>query len=76
MERAAWTDERIDHLSHRVDLGFERMDRDIRDLRADLGGEIAELRMILLRFGGRMMIALSGVIIALIGVIAAVLTTG
>lgn len=28
-----WTDERLDDLAHKVDAGFERVDRDIRDLR-------------------------------------------
>jgi hypothetical protein len=28
-----WTDERLDDLAHKVDAGFERLDRDIRDLR-------------------------------------------
>jgi hypothetical protein len=33
MERTMWTDERLDDLAHKVDVGFERVDRDIRDLR-------------------------------------------
>ncbi|HYP54719.1 MAG TPA: hypothetical protein VEQ41_00235 [Solirubrobacterales bacterium] len=33
MERTMWTDERLDDLSKKVDAGFERVDRDIRDLR-------------------------------------------
>jgi hypothetical protein len=32
-ERTMWTDERLDDLAHKVDAGFERLDRDIRDLR-------------------------------------------
>ncbi len=28
-----WTDERLDDLAHKVDAGFERVDRDIRELR-------------------------------------------
>jgi hypothetical protein len=28
-----WTDERLDDLAQKVDAGFERLDRDIRDLR-------------------------------------------
>ena len=28
-----WTDERLDDLAQKVDAGFERVDRDIRDLR-------------------------------------------
>ena len=33
MERTMWTDERLDDLAQRMDAGFERVDRDIRDLR-------------------------------------------
>jgi hypothetical protein len=33
MERSIWTDERLDDLARRMDAGFERVDRDIRDLR-------------------------------------------
>jgi len=33
MERTMWTDERLDDLAKKVDAGFERVDRDIRDLR-------------------------------------------
>jgi hypothetical protein len=33
MERTMWTDERLDDLSRRMDAGFDRVDRDIRDLR-------------------------------------------
>jgi hypothetical protein len=28
-----WTDERLDDLARKMDAGFERVDRDIRDLR-------------------------------------------
>jgi hypothetical protein len=48
MERTAWTDERLDDFSHRMDAGFERVDRDIRDLRTEMregfGGVRAEMR--------------------------------
>jgi hypothetical protein len=80
MERAAWTDERLDDLSRRMDAGFERVDADIRELRAelrtemaglraDLGGRIDALQVTLVRVGG-------GVIVGLVGVIAAVLVRG
>jgi hypothetical protein len=38
--RDAWTDERLDDLNHRVDLGFAEVREEIRELR----GEIRELR--------------------------------
>ena len=36
MERMAWTDERLDDLSRRMDNGFERVDADIRELRGEV----------------------------------------
>jgi hypothetical protein len=65
VERVAWTDERLDDLARRVDVGFDRVDRDIRELR----GVIEALRATLLRVGGGLMVGLTGVI-------AAVLSTG
>jgi hypothetical protein len=59
MERVAWTDERLDDLSARMDVGFDRVDRDIRDLRGemnagfvDLRHEINGLRSLILQVGG------------------------
>ena len=34
--RSTWTDERLDDLARRMDLGFERVDTDIRELRAEM----------------------------------------
>jgi hypothetical protein len=65
VERVAWTDERLDDLARRVDVGFDRVDRDIRELR----GVIESLRTTLVRVGG-------GLMVGLIGVIAAVISTG
>ena len=36
MERAAWTDERLDDLAEAMRTGFGRLDQDNRDLRSDL----------------------------------------
>jgi hypothetical protein len=87
VERTAWSDQRLNHLASRMDAGFERVDADIRELRSDiaglrtevrseigglrteLGGQIDMLRITLLRVGG-------GVIVGLVGVIAAVLAAG
>jgi hypothetical protein len=76
MDRATWTDERLDDLANRMDAGFERVDRDIRDLRCELRaeigglrGEIDALRLTMLRSGG-------GIMIGLVGVIAAVFANG
>ncbi|HEY5051871.1 MAG TPA: hypothetical protein VII45_00505 [Solirubrobacterales bacterium] len=56
MDRVVWTDERLDDLSQRMDAGFDRVDRDIRDLRgemhtgfANVRGEIDALRSLMLR---------------------------
>ena len=94
MERAAWTNERLDDLATSMREGFARVDTDIRDLRGEIGtlrgemnegfkqlrGEIsevrsdvadlrAELRGVMYRIGG-------GIMIGLLGVIAAILARG
>jgi 3-dehydroquinate synthetase len=80
MERAAWTEERLDDLAEAMRSGFARLDQDNRDLRseiregfAELRGEINDLRVefrtVMFRVGG-------GVIVGLIGVIAAILARG
>ena len=72
MKRVTWTDERLDDLSGQMDVGFDRVDRDIRDLRgeintgfADLRGEINALRSLMLRVGGGVMASV--VVTALLG---------
>jgi hypothetical protein len=77
MERAAWTDQRLDDLARRMDAGFARVEGDmkagfarvggdIRELRRELRGEIDALRITLLRVGGGMMVGLVGVIAAIL----------
>jgi hypothetical protein len=34
--RSTWTDERLDDLAGRIDKGFDRVDTDIRALRAEM----------------------------------------
>jgi hypothetical protein len=72
MERTASTDERLNLLAQKVDAGFERMETSFERVDRD----IRELRDVIFRFGGRIMIGLIGVILALVGVIGAVLATG
>ena len=36
MTREAWTDERLDDLTERMDRGFDRVDRDLRGLRTEM----------------------------------------
>lgn len=69
MERMGWTDARLDDLSRRVDAGFARVDADIRELRVEIRSELGALRLTLSRVGG-------GVMIGLVGVIAAVVAGG
>jgi hypothetical protein len=73
MERAAWTDHRLDDLATAMRDGFGRVDQDMRDLRvemrdgfADLRSEINDLRLVMLRVGGAMVIGLIGVIAAIL----------
>jgi hypothetical protein len=83
MERSAWTDERLDDLASAMRDGFGRVDQDIRDLRfvirdgfastrqefTSVRAEIDALRLTMLRVGG-------GLMIGLVGVIAAILARG
>lgn len=43
MEGEAWTNERLDDLNHRVDLGFRETREEIRGLRAEVGGLRSEM---------------------------------
>jgi hypothetical protein len=58
MERVAWTDERLDDMSRRMDAGFERMERDIRELRAEFKTELSEMRTAMNRVGGSIVVGL------------------
>jgi DNA anti-recombination protein RmuC len=73
MERGAWTDERLDDRFDRIDSRFDQVDRRfdrlegrIDSIEARLASEIRDLRMTMNRFGGGMMIALVGVIAAIL----------
>lgn len=44
MAREAWTDELLGDLAGRMDKGFERVDADIRELRAYVHGLRAEMK--------------------------------
>ncbi len=77
MQRVAWTDERLDDLSRSMDKGFERVDRDIRDLRTEMNLGFAGLRTELKQEVGELrglMWRLNGGIIA--AVVAAILLRG
>jgi hypothetical protein len=69
MERLAWTDERLDELARRMDAGLGKVDREIRELRDELRLEMAAMRNAMNRVGG-------GIVVGLVGVIAAVFANG
>jgi hypothetical protein len=73
MERAAWTNERLDDLAEAMRSGFDRVDRDIRDLRTELKAEIAELRQMTLRVGAALM---GTMMIGFLSLLAAILARG
>jgi hypothetical protein len=64
MERTMWSDERLDDLSGRMDAGFDRVDRDIRELRTDM----RDMRTLMFQLWG-------STIVGILGTIATVLVT-
>ncbi len=87
MERTFWTDSRLDDLSSRMDMGFARVDADIRALRGEVREQGAELRGEMREMGIELrgevaalrttLIRVGGGMMAgLVGVIAAVLVGG
>jgi len=53
-----WTDGRLDDLSKRMDAGFERVDRDLHDLRI----EVRDLRRLMFMLWGPTMLGIFGMI--------------
>ena len=102
VERATWTDERLDDLAEAIRTGFNRVDQGVRDLRQEMhsGDEnlrtemrdgFASLRTEMHDGGNKLRAEMhagfaglhramftfgSGIILALIGVIAAILARG
>ena len=66
MERMAWTDERLDYRFNHIDSELRDLRQDMREMRAELPGEIERLRLAMITVGG------SG----FLGLIAVVLVTG
>jgi hypothetical protein len=64
MERTMWSDERLDDLSGRMAAGFDRVDRDIRELRTDM----RDMRTLMFQLWG-------STIVGILGTIATVLVT-
>ncbi len=69
MERAAWTDERLDDLARATRGGFGRVDRDMRELRSEMEG----LRQTVLRVGAGLM---GGITVGFLSVIVAIVARG
>lgn len=73
MARGTSTDDRLDDLSRRADTGSFRLDRDLRELRVEMSQNMARtdagfdaLHGLIIRVGGGMIIALFGMIAALV----------
>jgi hypothetical protein len=64
--RARWTDERLDDLSRRVDKGFERVDADRRELRAEMNAKLAFLHGAIARVCIGVLVAALGPILDLV----------
>lgn len=62
MERAKWTDERLDDRFGSLDTGLERieerLDRDMRELRSEMRAGFAEQRQLTYRMFGGLFVAL------------------
>jgi hypothetical protein len=63
MQKLAWTDERLDDFSRRMDAGFERVDRDIRDLRSEMHAGFAEMRSLMFRVGGGVIVSVLAAVV-------------
>ena len=72
--RQSWTDDRLDDLSRRMDerfdhveaemhSGFDRVDRDVRELRAEMGA----IQRTMIQVGGGLLAANLGLMAAVIG---------
>jgi hypothetical protein len=57
-----WTDQRLDDLSKRMDAGFERVDRDLHELRS----EVRDLRQLIFMLWGPTMLGIFGTIVTVI----------
>jgi hypothetical protein len=68
--REAWTDERLDDLSRRMDRGFDRVDADLRALNGRLDGfqqSLDALQRTMLQVGVGLIGALLAVMVTVVG---------
>jgi hypothetical protein len=57
--RQNWTDDRLDDLARRMDDGFNRIDGDMRAMRAEIGA----LQRTMIQVGGGLTVAVIGLMI-------------
>ena len=65
--REAWTDGRLNDLAEQMDRGFQRVDRDIRDLRSEMDGRFSRLEA---RFDSMQRMTLAAYLTAIVGLVA------
>lgn len=65
--RDKWTDERLDDLNVKVDRGFERLDTDIRELRAEMHARFDSQNRTMLWFAGTLIVAIFASNLAIVG---------
>jgi hypothetical protein len=58
MERAKWSDDRLDDRFGSIDAGLDRLDRDMRELKAEMRAGFAEQRQVMYRLFGGLTVAL------------------
>ena len=76
MERAAWTDERLDDLAEAMRAGFARIDQDLRDMRIEFRSEIAAVRTEIRELRSAMQRTNLALIVGFLGMIAAIIARG
>jgi hypothetical protein len=64
--REKWTDERLDDMNHRIDEGFNRLDRDVGDLRAEMNSRFEATQRLIIQVGGGMFVTM---VVGFLGVI-------
>ena len=69
MVREAWTDQRLDDLQKHMEEGFREVKAEIRSTRAELKGEIGEVRAGLEKLGERIDKLSYTLIAALVGLV-------
>lgn len=64
--REKWTDERLDDLNARVSDGFNRIDDEFRDLRAEMNNRFEATQRLIVQVGGGMFVTM---VVGFLGVI-------